>query len=309
MRAKRAVLYEVVALIGLASLTGCSISPMSKRTAAFSTAAVATTQKTTKAYQVVEQSYHDSQIASLVDAYDQAGFHPEQIQPFVSAEDMKVRTRVLEGLTKYAETLAEISSDQPLKSLDVQAAAFGKSLQTLSRNDEIKPLAKSAHISDTELNAVTTAVDALGRALIENRRRKDLPEVLRQMKQPVNQICELLEKDIGDPEKSGLRNELKNNYQTLIRKQEQFIHHNERQMSAQEKRQEIQRLPQLVSEAKAADESLAATQQALAQLAKTHTALVESGNAKDSPGFRALLAELIEYGQQLADFYQKLPAK
>lgn len=309
MRAKRAVLYEVVALIGLASLTGCSISPMSKRTAAFSTAAVATTQKTTKAYQLVEQSYHDSQVAAMVDAYEQDGFHPEQIQPFISTEDMKVRTRVLEGLTKYAETLAEISGDQSLKTMDVQAAAFGKSLQTLSKNDELKPLAKSAHISATELNIATTAVDALGRALIENRRRKDLPEVLRQMKEPVNQICELLEKDIGDPEKSGLRNELKNNYQTLIRKQQQFIDHNKQQMSAQEKRQEIQRLPQLVSEAKAAEESLAATRKALAQLAKTHAALVESGNAKDSPGFRALLAELIEQGQQLADFYQKLPAK
>src|SRR6266536_52662 len=309
MRVKRAVLYELVALIGLASLTGCSISPMSKRTAAFSTAAVATTQKTTKAYQLVEQSYHDAQVAALVVGYDQDGFHPDRIQPFISTEDMKVRTRVLEGLTTYAETLAEISSDQPLKTLDTQAAAFGKSLQTISRNGEIKPLAKSAHISDTELNIVTTAVDALGRALIENRRRKDLPQVLRQMKEPVNQICELLEKDIGDPEKSGLRNELKNNYQKLVRKQEQFIQHNERQMSPQEKRQEIQRLPQLVSEAKSADESLAATQKALAQLAKTHAALVESGDAKDSPAFRTLLAELIGSGQQLAEFYQKLPAK
>src|SRR6266511_3095794 len=307
MRVKRAVLYELVALIGLASLTGCSISPMSKRTAAFSTAAVATTQKTTKAYQLVEQSYHDSQVAALVDTYDQDGFHPETIQPFISAEEMKVRTQVLQGLTTYAETLAEISSDQPLKTLDTQAAAFGKSLQTISRNDKIKPLAKSAHISDTELNIVTTAVDALGRALIENRRRTDLPEILRQMKEPVNQICDLLEKDIGDPKQSGLRNQLKLDYDTLMQKQDKFIHDNESHMSAQEKRQEIQRLPQLASEAKAADESLAATQKALAQLAKTHAALVESGNAKDSPGFRTLLAELVEYGQQLAEFYQKLP--
>ena len=309
MRAKRAVLCNLVALAGFASLTGCAVSPMSKRTAAFSTAAVSAAQGTTKSYQIVEQSYHDSQVAALVESYDQDGFHPEKIQPFISSEDMKVRTRVLEGLTKYAETLAEISGDQPLKTLDTQAAAFGKSLQTLSRNGEIKPLAKSAQISDTELNIVTTAVDALGRALIENRRRKDLPEVLRQMKEPVNQICALLEADIGDPEKSGLRNELKNNYQTLLRKQEQFIHHNERQMSAQEKRQEIERLPQLVREAKTADQSLATTQKALAQLAKTHAALVESGNAKDSPGFRTLLAELIEYGEQLSEFYQKLPGK
>ena len=309
MRAKRAVLPIVVALLGITVLASCAMSPLSKRTAAFSTAAAAAAQSTANAYQVVEQSYYDSQVAALVVAFDKDGFYPESIQPFMSSKDMEARTRILDGLKQYAETLAEVSGDQPLNSLDTQAAALGKSLQDLSKNGDIQPLAKSAHISESDLNVVTTAVDALGRVLIENRRRKDLPAILNQMKDPVNRICALLEADIGDPEKSGLRNELKNNYLTLIRKQEQFIHLNEGQMSAQEKRQEVERLPQLAADAKKADQALAATKAALAQLAKTHTALVESGNAKDSPGFKTLLSELVEDGQQLNQFYQKLPTK
>jgi hypothetical protein len=309
MRSKRAVLHGVVVLLGITLLESCAISPLSKRTAAFSTAAVAATQSTTNAYQVVEQSYYESQVAALVVGFDKEGFRPESIQPFMAPKEMETRTRVLDGLKQYAETLAEVSGDKAMSGLDTQATAFGKSLQELSKNGELKPLAKSANISAEDLNIATTAVDALGRMLIEQRRRKDLPGVLKQMKDPVNQICTLLSADIGDPEKSGLRNELKNNYLTLIRKQEQFVHLNEGQMSAQEKRQEIERLPQMAVDAKRADQALAATQTALTQLAKTHTALVESGEAKDSPAFKTLLSELVENGQQLHQFYQKLPAK
>jgi hypothetical protein len=302
----RVVPKGVLTLIAIASLAGCAISPLSKRTAAFSTAAVAAAQSTTNAYQVVEQSYYDSQVAALVVGFEKDGFHPENIQHFMSSKDMETRTRVLDGLKQYAETLAEVSGDQPLNVLDTQAAAFGKSLQDLSKSSDLQSLAKSAKISGADLNIATTAVDALGRMLIERSRRRDLPAILKQMKDPINQICVLLEADIGDPEKSGLRNELKNNYLTLIRKQEQYIHINEDKLSAQEKRLEIERLPKLVEDEKNADQALAATQAALAQLAKTHTALVESGNAKDSPGFKTLLSELVENGQQLHQFYQKL---
>lgn len=306
MQVMRVVPKSMLTLVAIASLAGCAISPLSKRTAAFSTAAVAATQSTTNAYQVVEQSYYDSQVAALVVGFEKDGFHPENIQNFMSSKDMETRARVLDGLKQYSETLAEVSGDQPLNSLDTQAAALGKSLQDLSKTSDLQSLAKSAKVSGADLNIATTAVDALGRMLIERRRRRDLPAILKQMKDPINQICALLEADIGDPEKSGLRNELKNNYLTLIRKQEQYIHINEDKLSAQEKRLEIERLPKLVEDEKKADQALVATQAALAQLAKTHTALVESGNAKDSPGFKTLLSELVENGQQLHQFYQKL---
>ena len=305
MLLKQKKVVNTAAFVLLLSLTGCSLSPLSKRTAAFSTAAVASTQNTASAYQIVEQSYYDAQAASLVDNFDKNGFHPEQLQPFLPAKDMEARTRVIDGLRQYAETLAEVSGDQPLKDLDTQATALGKSLQAMSKNNDIQSL----HISTTDTNLATTAVDALGKVLIERRRSKELPAILKEMRDPIIQICTLLEADIGSPEKSGLRNQLKNDYDTLERKQEQYIYKNADKMTAEEKRTEIERLPKMEAARIKADQALAATQAALAQLAKTHTALVDSAQIKNSPAFKTLLSELVDDGQQLHSFYQNLPSQ
>jgi hypothetical protein len=310
MKLRIKTVLKIVAAAGILLVeVGCSLSPLSTWIAAFSTAAVATEQNTANAYQLVEHAYYDSQIASLVVNFDADGFHPETIEPFMPAREMEARTRILDGLKQYAENLAEISGDQPLNDLDTQAAAFGESLQNLSKSDSLQSLSKSSNISSTDMNLAATAIDALGRALIERKRSKELPAILKEMKGSIAQVCQLLETDIGDPEKSGLQNQLKNNYATLIRKEEQYIHHNEDKMSPAEKRAEIERLPKLVADEKTADQALAATQSALEQLAKTHTALAESASAKDSPTFKVLLQELNSDGQHLNSFFQKLPAQ
>ncbi len=136
-----------------------------------------------------------------------------------------------------------------------------------------------------------------------------MPAILKEMKEPIAQICMLLEADIGDPEKSGLRNQLKNDYDTLKRKQIRFIRDNEATMSTSDKRTLIEELAKMSDDEAAGDKTLAATQAALKQLSATHTALTESGNAKESPVFRTMLSELVSDGQQLQGFYSKLPAQ
>ena len=292
----------------LVGATGCSLSPLSKRTASFATVAVAATKDSASAYEVVERSDYDVQVASLVLNFDKDGFHPETIQPFLSSKDMEARTRVLEALKQYAETLAEVSGNHPLEEIDTEAAALGSSLQAISSNGDLQLLSANAKFSTEQAGLAATAVDALGKLLIELKRKQRLPEILKAMQEPVNNICSLLEADIGDPEKGGLRNQLKNNYDTLIVKQQQYLHHYADTMTASEKRAAIERLPKLAANAKRADAALAVTQASLAQLAKTHTALVASAGEKESPAFRVLLAELIEESEQLHGFYEKVAA-
>ncbi len=296
---------HVAALVLLSFLSGCSLSPLAKRTADFSSAAAATSIDTASAYQIVERAHYDTEVATLVANYDTDGFHPEKIKPFLKPEDQETRTRILNGLTQYAETLAEVSGDQPLADVDKQAAVLGNSLKDLSKSGALAPLAKSA---DTELNIAAAALDALGRALIEHRRDRKLPDILKQMKDPIQQICDLLWKDIGDPEKSGLRNQLKNDYATLIRKQTDFIT-DSKNLTAGERRAAIAELPKMLAAQADGDRTLAATQDALKQLALTHAALADTAAAKDAPGFKALLSALVEDGIQLHGFYEKQAAR
>ena len=127
---------HVAALVLLSFLSGCSLSPLAKRTADFSSAAAATSIDTASAYQIVERAHYDTEVATLVANYDTDGFHPEKIKPFLKPEDQETRTRILNGLTQYAETLAEVSGDQPLADVDKQAAVLGNSLKDLSKSSD-----------------------------------------------------------------------------------------------------------------------------------------------------------------------------
>jgi hypothetical protein len=289
------------ALSLLLLLSGCSVSPLSQRATAFSTAATATTLKVQNAYQLVEQSYTDAQMASLVDNFDTKGFDPSQIQPFMPSAAMQARTQMIAGLQQYATLLAEVSGKQPVTALDTQSEALGKSLQALSTSTGLSKVAKNAN---TDISMASTAVDALGRLLIESRTARELPSILSEMQKPVDTICQLLEDDIGTPEGSGLRNQLKIDYDSLIAEQRTYIYANEAKMTPDEKRTEIEQLPQLVTTEQQDDATLVQTQTALKALAATNDALVTTRNSKQAPAFRALLTELVAEGQQISSVYK-----
>jgi spore coat protein CotF len=129
------------------------------------------------------------------------------------------------------------------------------------------------------------------------------------MQKPVDDICQLLEDDIGTPEGGGLRNQLKNDYDSLIAEQRTYIYANEAKMTPDEKRTEIENLPQLVTTEQQDDATLAQTQAALKALAATNEALATTKNSKQSPAFRALLADLVAEGQQIGSVYKATMSK
>ena len=297
-------LLHLSALAVLASsLLGCRHSPLAARTSAFATAAATTAKNTDDAYDLVEQSFREAQIARIVAHYDEAGFSPDKLTPFLPETDRKVRAKVIDGLHSYAELLAAISGDQPLTDVDTGAKAMGASLKDLSANDLV-----SAHFTSTEASLAATAIDALGHTLIERKRRRELPSILHDMQQPIENICNLLASDIGDPEQSGLRNQLHNNYLNLIREQENYIRDNAAQLAPSEKRDAIRVLPALATSAADGDRALAATKKALLELARTHTLLAATASQKDAPAFRLQLQELRESAERLKNFYSSLPS-
>jgi hypothetical protein len=279
-----------------------------KRASNFAIAATAASKDATNAYQLVEQEHYNAEVERLVTNLGSAAFDLNSIQPFMQPDQMDARTKLIKGLSEYAEALAAVAGDQPLSDFDTQAEAVGKSLQDLSKSDALASMVKKTKIDTTDLNAVTTAVDALGRAIINHKRSSDLPALLKEAKDPIATICTLLQADIGDPEKSGLRNQLKNDYLTEITKQEKFIKDNPT-LSPTDRQAAIKALAMLAKAAQESDKTLAATQKELADLAKTNSALAETDKKKDSPAFKTMLSELVSDGQQLRGFYEKLTAK
>jgi hypothetical protein len=281
---------------------------MVKKASDFATAATAAAKDATNAYQLVEQEHYNAEVERLVADFGTAGFDLNSIQPFMPPDDMDARTKLIKGLSEYAEALAAVAGDKPLTDMDTQAEAVGKSLTDLSKSDALASMVKKDKIGATDLNLVTTAVDALGRAIINHKRNSELPALLKEAKGPIATVCTLLQDDIGDPEKGGLRNQLKNDYLSDIQKQEKFIKDSPT-LSPTDRQAAIKALATLAKASKDGDKTLAATQKELADLAKTNAALAETDPKKDSPAFKTMLSELVDDGQQLRGFYEKLPAK
>lgn len=225
------------------------------------------------------------------------GFDPSKITPYLPAKDLAVRTQVLNGLQQYATMLAEVSGNQPIIDLETQATAAGNSLVKLQQADF-----KGFKIDATEQNLASTAVVAIGSLLIEHERARSLPGILDKMNKPIQDICKVLEDDIGTTDTPGLADALHRDYDKQIQAQIDFIHANEAKMIADEKRTEIETLPKLVQAQQQSDQTLAATSKSLAALAATK-------NQKDAPAFKLELNELVQDAQTINGFYTSLSTK
>ena len=297
--------FRTVVFSGLVvALSGCALSPLASRTAAFSTAATATITQTMNAYQLVNQTYSDAQVATLVATYDTTPFDASKIKTYLPAKDLAVRTQVLNGLQQYATLLAEVSGNQPITDLETQATAAGNSLVKLQQDDF-----KGFKIDTTEQNLAVTAVAAIGSVLIEHECARALPGILDKMNKPIQDICKVLQDDIGTTDTPGLADALHRDYDKQIQAQIDFIHANETKMSADEKRTEIETLPKLVLAQQQSDQALAATSKSLAALAAAHAALASTKSQKDSPAFKLKLTELVQDAQTINGFYTSLSMK
>ena len=285
----------------VAALSGCPLSPLATRTAAFSTAATATIAQTNNAYQLVNQTFFDEQMAVLVANYDKTGFDPASFQPFIHPDDLAVRTKVLNGIEQYATLLAEVSGNQPITDLETQATAAGQALTKLQQSDF-----KGFKIDSSDQNLAVTAVVAIGAVLINHERNRALPGILDKMNQPIQDICKVLEDDIGTDASPGLADALHRAYSREIQAEVDFIKANAGSMDADQRRTEIETLPKLVQAQQQADQALAATVKSLKALAAAHAALTTTKAQKNAPAFRLELTQLVQDAQSINGFYTSL---
>src|SRR4029077_1758163 len=177
-----------------------------------------------------------------------------------------------------------------VESLNKASTAVGTSLTALTKTAEFKTFASSIPSNISDQAAI--AVNAIGNWLIELKLKKNLPPLIEKMDPNIQTICTMLFEDIGSvntdsahpSEGSGLRHELWKNYNAIIDSQNQYILHN--QCNAEKastncftpdaRFAEIQKLPALVQQRNAADQTLLQVQVTVKQLAQAHTELVKA---------------------------------
>lgn len=299
--------FTAAALIGAVGISGCSLGPLAKHTAAFSVATNEVIDSSEDAYRAANRLRQQEQVAAAVYEYDKnPTWSPyTDPKPLLTPAQLNARIEVLDGLRSYAASLVEITGSQSSKDLNAAAAGVGTNLQSLSSaaSTDLKNSVPNAPVmTSAEANGISTAVRALGDYLVAKRVKGSLPKVTQEMNPVIKALCELLNNDI-----IILRRQADVDYQTLIEKQDQFIRHPSTPLDPVEHRDEIGKLITLAAQQKANDELLVKLQVALHTLALTHQALAAAAQGNDPETIKQKIADLEAAGQSLASFYSSLP--
>jgi hypothetical protein len=296
-------LVSVAHLIVVLLLTGCSLSPLARHTADFSTATALVVDNSENAFRAANRLNLEAQTSRLVTRYDsQKPLDPHSIEPLISPEGIATRTAILEGLRSYAQSLADIAGGVSSKPLDDAASATGSNLLSLSQAiTAAKPIGFT--LSQQQANLASTALDALGQFLISQKIKSSVPKVIAEMDPNIGVITKILSSDIGT-----LRKQSNLDYEQMLDEQDLFIRRAGKDLSPTERRAEIQQLPKILTDKQATDDMLTDLDHCVQQLALTHHALAAAAGKKDAASLNARIAELHAISQRLNTYYKSLPS-
>lgn len=288
-------------------LSGCAISPLSRHTAAFSIATAFVTDNSASAYQAVNDLHERQQTSEGVLLIEQnKPWDPRKVEPLISPAGMKTRLEVLAGLKTYAQSLSDLTSGLDSKALETSTSAIGTNLTKLSTALNADPTGSTLGITISKgaADRVSVAAAALGDLLIAPKIKSALRSTTAEMDPHVEALCMLLTDDITIIQKTTKRD-----YTQLLVDQNTFVHDFRSQLNASDLRAEIEKMPTILQQQQAADETLTSLQRAITSLALTHHALAAAAQANNPDSLRARIADLAAEGQSLAGYYQSLPAK
>jgi hypothetical protein len=284
--------------------SGCSVSPLAKHTAEFSTATNAVVDSSENAYRAAVRLHDDEQLSAAVQKYDaNQPWDPHSIKHLIDARGLDARTDILDGLKTYAQTLADITSGGHSDSLDASAASVGTNLKQISA--ALNPDATATpvfSISAAQANAVSTALKALGDYLANRKVKSDVPKIIRDMDPKIEILSSLLDSDV-----TILRRQAGDDYEQLLMQQDIFIRKFGPELSPIERRAEIKKLGQIILRKEATDDMLHELQTAIKSLAETHHALAAAAQSKDTAALSERIAELKATADRLNHFYDSLP--
>ena len=297
-----------IAALLCAGLLGCPTStrPLSRDANAFSAATILVVNGASDAYRTANELHDTAELSIAAVEYDRKpAWNPnDYVKPLLTQEQLDARIRILRGLKSYAETVADLAGGGKEKPLNDAAAQVGNNLQDLSNNIPealSTSIPGAGPISDTTRNVVSTALVALGRFLQERKVAGSLPQVIADNDKNVSELCKYLDSDI-----TILRRQANVDYGRVMTAQDQYIRHEGKDMTAAERRAEIQKLPEFVLEQRRNDELLAKLQRTIQKLAETHHAFATAAQLHNPESLHQYILDLSAEGQSLADYYQSL---
>ncbi|MFZ2654884.1 MAG: hypothetical protein WAX69_08195, partial [Victivallales bacterium] len=144
----------------------------------FSSAVSVTAENNMAAYSEIEKVHQEIELMKTVAEFDSKGFKPEEMKPFFDNQALKVRRQVLDGLCLYAEKLSAIAGEKQFEEFDAETKELGGSLQDLNGGLLKSSFFRNYPIESSHVQIFTTAVNAIGKWIIECKKDKTVRESL-----------------------------------------------------------------------------------------------------------------------------------
>ncbi|MCL5421130.1 MAG: hypothetical protein M1461_01470 [Nitrospirae bacterium] len=225
-------------------------------------------------------------------------------------EKLRLRIAVLEKLGSYAKALEKLATADFRKEVDAASTDLYGSLSSLGSNYK-KATNKELPLQDAQLKLIAAAVDAIGTAVVETKRRDAIKTVIIQADDAVQVAANLLTVDLGkDSELSRLVHENLSNTDGSLR-----TAYNSQRTSANStfniRYEMLVKIKQIHDAAETSPILFDSISAGSKKLAETHASL-KSAVTKDqfsSPEIARQVGELVEYAKSIRSFYEKIGTK
>jgi hypothetical protein len=296
--AVRLRLVAVGLAAGLCLLTSGCLGPEAKHTAALSAAYAAAND--------IHQKRMDFDAVAEFDLTTPV-YSPRVLHPLISDADVELRLAVLKAFQCYVQELVAVTNGLETPALDAASASLGQNLASVG-NTLAPPPASSSTTSDPALtisaetqNLLSTGANALGQFLEARVVKKDLPAKLATMDPQVEKLCKLLASEIDYMHDAETKD-----FDHIISRETLFLRDPASKLSAEERRLEIMKLPELAREQHATELQLTALKAAILKLELTHHAFLAAEQGNNPGSLKSTLADLEAAGNGLNKFYRSL---
>lgn len=167
---------KVLGVLGVCLFLATSCATSLNHVGAFSQASADLAKRAADAYDKVNESTIERRIAdTAADPRKSPGY--ETFDKLIGTSDLAVRVTLLKGVEKYANALGELASADFRKEIDTAAKDLYGALGELQETYK-SATGNSLPLSNENLAIIATAVDAIGTAVAENKRRSALKTVV-----------------------------------------------------------------------------------------------------------------------------------
>lgn len=173
----------------LSSLVGCTAVPLN-HIGAFSQASANLASTTANGYEIINNSTIERRLSDI--ASDTNSYPDENtFKGIITDSNLAIRIKLLKGVESYAKALGDLASADFKKDIDAASKDLYGSLGDLQKTYS-NALKDKLPLTEGDLAIIATAVDAIGTAIAEDKRRTALKTVVIQSDPSIQKAMDLV---------------------------------------------------------------------------------------------------------------------